>query len=320
MVSRILDLLLRRYFWVVTLALMMLGSLVLAKSINLFLYRQLRELPTSRYQPSRLLRVTKKELVPPSPHEKTLAVLERNLMRAKREDLEAQKRAKEQESKQLDMNRVSPCSISNSLLAIVASSDPSSSIIVFLDPKSQETRIYMPKNGRNAISDALTLLEVAPTQAKFRNGDHVEICNLGEEGKSVATRDPQPAAPAPPSLPGTEASAAGGAGVKQTSESEFQVDTAEIERVQRNINEVMTQARVVPSFDTKGYRIMSIVPGSIYQKIGLQNGDVIQKINGYDIGTPDKAFEVYQKLQGSKTITVQIDRRSASKTFTYQIR
>ncbi len=50
----------------------------------------------------------------------------------------------------------------------------------------------------------------------------------------------------------------------------------------RNMNEVLMQARAVPYLrhgKTAGLRISRISPGSFYEKIGLQNGDVIIQIN-----------------------------------------
>jgi len=35
---------------------------------------------------------------------------------------------------------------------------------------------------------------------------------------------------------------------------------------------------------------------------------VIQKVNGYEIKSPDKALEVYQKLRESRHITMDIER------------
>ena len=49
-------------------------------------------------------------------------------------------------------------------------------------------------------------------------------------------------------------------------------------------------------------------PNSLYSAIGVENGDVIQRINGYEMNSPDKALEVYQKLRESPHITLEIER------------
>ena len=66
--------------------------------------------------------------------------------------------------------------------------------------------------------------------------------------------------------------------------------------------------------------MFSIRPKSIYAKIGIQNGDVINKINGYELNSPDKALEVYQRLKDSKTISIELERRGTKRNFKYQVR
>jgi general secretion pathway protein C len=58
-----------------------------------------------------------------------------------------------------------------------------------------------------------------------------------------------------------------------------------------------------------GFKLFSIVPDSLYSKIGIQNGDVIRRINGYEMNSPDKALEVYQKLRDANRIEVELERR-----------
>ena len=54
--------------------------------------------------------------------------------------------------------------------------------------------------------------------------------------------------------------------------------------------------------------LFSIQPGSLYASIGIENGDVIQRINGYEINSPDKALEMYQRLRESSHVTIELER------------
>ena len=84
-----------------------------------------------------------------------------------------------------------------------------------------------------------------------------------------------------------------------------------IDNTLRDLNQIATQARIVPSFRNgvaNGFKLFSIQPGSLYASIGVENGDVIQRINGYEINSPDKALEVYQKLRSSSHITIELER------------
>jgi general secretion pathway protein C len=78
----------------------------------------------------------------------------------------------------------------------------------------------------------------------------------------------------------------------------------------------------VPSFKdgkANGFKLFSIRPGSLYSKIGIQNGDVVQRINGYEMSSPDKALEIYTKLKDSKQVTVDLLRRGKPQTVDYSI-
>ena len=68
-----------------------------------------------------------------------------------------------------------------------------------------------------------------------------------------------------------------------------------------------------------GFKLFSIKPGSLYSKIGLQNGDVINRINGFEMSSHEKGLEVYQKLKDSSSVTVDIKRRGKPMSLDYAI-
>ena len=68
-----------------------------------------------------------------------------------------------------------------------------------------------------------------------------------------------------------------------------------------------------------GFKLFSIRPDSLYAKIGLQNGDVIRKINGYEMNSPDKALEIYQKLRDATRIEIELERRGDTVRKSYSI-
>ena len=58
-----------------------------------------------------------------------------------------------------------------------------------------------------------------------------------------------------------------------------------------------------------GYRVYAIEPGSIAEALGLKNNDLIRSINGFEIGTPDQALDVYAAMHDASEITVDLVRR-----------
>jgi len=133
---------------------------------------------------------------------------------------------------------------------------------------------------------------------------------------------------APPNLgvspilqPGAVA-AGGGEGVRQLSENQYVVARSEINNALTNLSDLATKARIVPSFKNgvaNGFKLFSIVPDSLYAKIGVQNGDVIRRINGYEMNSPDKALEIYQKLRDASRIEIELERRGETLRKSYSI-
>ena len=119
-----------------------------------------------------------------------------------------------------------------------------------------------------------------------------------------------------------QAAQGGGEGVKQLSENQYVVAKAEINNALTNLSDLATKARIVPSFKNgvaNGFKLFSIVPDSLYSKIGVQNGDVIRKINGYEMNSPDKALEIYQKLRDANRIEIELERRGDTVRKSYSI-
>ena len=119
------------------------------------------------------------------------------------------------------------------------------------------------------------------------------------------------------------APAAGGERIRKTADTKSVIDRRELEKTVANINEVFTQARAVPFFQdgkTIGFRVFAIKPGSVFEKIGLQNGDVVQRVNGVELTDPTKAISLFTELQNEGHIAVDLQRNKQTKNFSYEIR
>jgi general secretion pathway protein C len=143
------------------------------------------------------------------------------------------------------------------------------------------------------------------------------------------------AAPQGGTLPGSaprQVAAVRGAGVPQTdpnshiqqlSDTEYVIDRSEVDSALDNMNHLFTQIRAVPHFEggrSTGFRLFAIRQNSIFDKIGLKNGDVIQRVNGADLSDPARALALFQQLRSERDITVDIIRNKESKTLSYQFR
>ena len=110
--------------------------------------------------------------------------------------------------------------------------------------------------------------------------------------------------------------------VRQLSDNQYVLAKSTVNAALTDLSQLATQARIVPSFKNgvaNGFKLFSIVPDSLYAKIGIQNGDVIRRINGYEMNSPDKALEIYQKLRDANRIEVELERRGETIRKSYSI-
>lgn len=62
-----------------------------------------------------------------------------------------------------------------------------------------------------------------------------------------------------------------------------------------NLAGILMQAGVEPTDD--GFRIFSIEPGSIYDIVGLKDGDVINRVNGWALYDPLRSINILMNLK-----------------------
>lgn len=115
----------------------------------------------------------------------------------------------------------------------------------------------------------------------------------------------------------------GESGVAKVASNQWVLDRLEVDAALGDLPRLLTKARVVPNFSggkPDGFRVFSIVPNSLFAKIGLKNGDVLQRINGVEIKDPENFMKVFQQLRGETSISLDLVRNNQKQTFAYEIR
>lgn len=105
--------------------------------------------------------------------------------------------------------------------------------------------------------------------------------------------------------------------------STYMVDQARLQQAIANPGQMMTDARLKPNIvngKEEGFVLSEVKPGGIYQSLGLQNGDVLLRINEYDISNPERALQAFTALKGMDRVQVDLMRSGSRMTMTYQIK
>ena len=101
----------------------------------------------------------------------------------------------------------------------------------------------------------------------------------------------------------------------------FRLKRAYVNQQLANLNALLNDARVIPiEQDGKPWFIFDFVrEGSIYEKLGLKNKDVIVQINGFTVDSLPKALKLFEALQLEEKITLRIKREGQLTDFQYFI-
>ncbi len=209
--------------------------------------------------------------------------------------------------------------------------------------------IYM--DGRPEFSMA-SITTASGTSMLYREGMSVDGMNLvniypsmvilrpsGGRSCQLAMFDPEVAAGAPtrPSPPREDENekespkpSSGGRleadeldeNIKKQSEGKYTVCRGLVNKVLENQAELMRAARIIPHEEdgrVVGIKLYGIRRNSLLGKLGLQNGDMLRNINGFDVTNPNKALEAFTKLQSASNISLAAVRRGKAMSVEYSI-
>ena len=292
-----MELLFKKHFWAIHLAFIACTAFFVARTINAFVESALLPAPSVRSAPAAA--AVKEEPIatlnieklakllglplPPPPVETSTEVMDENAAPTK-------------------------SALRVKLLGTLLAGLPEWSIASIQDLGTARTQTYMV--GDQVLG--AEILEIERSKVIIRNG--------GKREYIAGDGDVAPAAVAT-STPVTPIS--NGNGIRAVSENEYEVQRAEIDNTLADLNKVAMQARIVPAFkdgQAQGFKVFSIRPDSIYSRIGVQNGDVIRRINGFEMNSPEKALEVYSKLKDSSRIDIELERNGTPVKKTYNVR
>ncbi len=104
--------------------------------------------------------------------------------------------------------------------------------------------------------------------------------------------------------------------VERLGETHFAIDRSYLEDA--IVHQAWASARVIPQPD--GMRVFGVRRDSVLGQLGIQNGDAIRTVNGFDVTDPLVALEALPQLRGAEHLTVSLVRRGRSMAIEYDVR
>jgi len=145
-----------------------------------------------------------------------------------------------------------------------------------------------------------------------RTSGRTEYLELGGEPLAAP---PVVATAAPAAVSGVAA------GIRQTSSNAYEVAGDALDRALSDLPST-SPPRLSPQIEggqTTGFKLFSIRPDSLYAKIGLQNGDLLKRVNGYTLSSANDALELVGRLKQTEQVTIDLVRRGQPTSIDYRI-
>jgi len=297
--------LLTKHFWVINL-LFIAGAAWLAAHVSGIVIRdRLTTYPMPASAKSTLSMATEKS----EPYDRYAPIPERNIFNPSEKGLKllplAEKKAGGNEAAEASEGGKTPLSGSYKLVGTIIGPEANSWAILQqgADRKQRILRIHGNIDGGEIV-------QISRNRILIRRQGKEEVIPFYEEEVR-----PRPGGSPPPP--------AAGEVVKKLSANRFLVNREDVSSSVGNINQFMTQARIKPNFVAgrpSGFSVSEIQGGSLMEKLGLQNNDVVRKVNGQAIDKPEDVFQAYSQLQRDANIELEIERGGRREVLRYEIR
>ncbi len=213
-----------------------------------------------------------------------------------------------QEDKEEDIEALEPTTLKLALLGTVSGSSRNTYAVI------EETN--KRKQGLFKVGDSIQDAVIKSIQrgvVVLKVGDKVEKLTM-DEAAARSTGPKKGRVSSRPRSPREE-----GPGRTIT----VRVSRSDVEASLKDINQLLTQARVRPHFkDGKpdGLAINRIKKGSFFSKLGLRDGDIVQAIDNTSIRSPDDILALYKKLKSGSGVGIQINRKGQQQTIKFTFR
>ena len=183
----------------------------------------------------------------------------------------------------------------------------------------------MEIDDRNIVAVQHNLVVLQPRSgglcslSMFSQDERVATAPTPARPRAVAAARPRARSGSPEGLDNAELEQ----GITRVSDNEYSIERGLVDRLLQNQAALMRTARVIPHEEggrVVGVKLYGIRRSSLLGRLGIQNGDMLRTINGYDMTSPDSALEAYARLRSADRITVNLNRRGQDQTIDYQIR
>ena len=93
--------------------------------------------------------------------------------------------------------------------------------------------------------------------------------------------------------------------------------TATAPALNRNAASFFSDARILPKYvdgALVGMQVNTVKPGSPFELAGVREGEIITRVNGIDIDSPEKTVQIMAEISAGTQLTIEVDREEGPTT------
>ncbi|MBX3329699.1 MAG: hypothetical protein KF722_04800 [Nitrospira sp.] len=192
---------------------------------------------------------------------------------------------------------------------------------VFEGAESKTQALY---RAGQSVQNMGELVAIEPSRVLLRNGTQEEWLNLAvippgarTDARAQAVSTARPVASAPVKSSQTSL-------VPRTALPRRSVDRALLEELVSDPDMFMTEARLQPHVTARGqidgFRVDGLRRAGVLAKTGLQNEDILSRINGVELRNHELLWNMLKQLQNEETVRIDVMRSSTPVTLVVDIR
>lgn len=174
---------------------------------------------------------------------------------------------------------------------------------IFSSGGGRDTAVYLDKD----VEPGLKLVEVHP--------DHVIVSRAGVHGR-IDLEAPRGTGASPRAMPGKAAGFR--LNVARSGSNNYSLSRKELDDALRDPGQ-LNFLGAIGTPPRGGVRMEQAPPGSLAQKLGLQPGDVIKKLNGQTVASAGDLARLYTQFASLSLIQAEIQRGQSTLQLSYQI-
>jgi len=228
-----------------------------------------------------------------------LSAINRDLFGAAKESVDT--------SKQIEIEDLERTALNISLLGTVSGDDENSVAIIQERAKRSQSLYKIGDTIQNA-----TIIEILRGKVILRVGSKNQILTMEENTSASGST---PGRQLPQSINKRRA--------PSVASSTITLDQSTVTRSLGDISKLLSQVRVRPHYKNgkpDGLMLSQVKPNTIFTRLGLRNGDVIQNVGEKTIENPDDIMGFYEELKSGSDVSLEIMRRGKKKALNYKFK